>query len=98
MFFLRFWDVFFMVLGCFWDAFGIVLGWFSDSFGVGPGSFGICLGMLWACFAHVLTHFCKKNTEFQKNYQINIEQMRSTQNFSANPMPHTKLPQVPYKA
>ncbi len=54
------------------DRFGIVLGWFSDSFGVGPGSFGKCLGMLWACFAHVLTHFCKKNTEINKNDKNNI--------------------------
>ena len=67
-----FWDAFGLVLGCFWDRFGIVLGWFSDSFGVGPGSFWKCLGMLWACFAHVLTHCCKKNAEIQKIDQINI--------------------------
>ena len=42
---------------CFWDGFGMVLGCFWDGFGVDPGSFGKCLGMLWACFAHVLAWF-----------------------------------------
>ena len=67
-----FWNGFGMVLGCFRDAFGMVLGSFSDSFGVGAGSFGMCLGMLWACVAHVLTHFCKKNTDIPKIDQLNI--------------------------
>ena len=59
---------FFMFVGWLWDGCGMVLGWFWDGFGVDPGSFGKCLGMLWACFAHMLTHtFARKTPKSNKS-------------------------------